>query len=98
MDTSSIWAASVATASLLVPIAACVPDASPVHRLATALNGPPVGLDDRRRLILDIVPGDKHPPAQACLVGTRSCLTLMDRPPAPCLLSTRRCPDEVELE
>jgi hypothetical protein len=98
MDTSSIWAASVATASLLAAIAACIPEASSLHRFATAINGPRVGLDPRRRLIFDIGPGEKHPPAQACLVGTRSCLTLTDRPPSPCLLSTRRCPDEGQLE
>lgn len=100
METSSLWAAKSTTAALLAAIAACVPEASPVHQSATVLNGNPRAvLYNQGQLTLDIVPGDKDPPAQPCLVGTRSCLSMMDRRPAgPCLLSTRRCPDEGRLE
>ena len=37
---------------------------------------------------------DRPIPGQPCLVGTPSCLSLFQKPPAPCLLSTERC--EVE--
>ena len=100
METSSQWAAKRASATLVAALAACVPEASTVHQSATVPNGyPRAVLYNQGQLTFDIVPGDRHPPAEPCLVGTRSCLSMMDqRPAGPCLLSSRRCSDEGRLE
>jgi hypothetical protein len=41
---------------------------------------------------------DRRPQAEPCLVGTQSCLSLYQTPPAPCLLSTKRCPADGHIE
>jgi hypothetical protein len=68
------------TTTLIGPIADFVP--------ATPPGGPaPNGLirQAHRALV------DRPSLGQPCLVGTPNCLSLDQKPPAPCLVSTQRC-------
>jgi hypothetical protein len=68
------------TTTLIGPIAVFVP--------ATPPGTPsPNGLIRQANLTLVAQPSLGQP----CLVGTPSCLSLDQKPPAPCLVSTERC-------